>query len=227
MRGEPGAILAPGRDDYGSRMAMISAVEDFFSKGCGRCDRFATADCSTRRWQAGLNHLRCTCKDLGLAETVKWGHPCYMHAGRNIALIAAFRDDFRLSFMNPSLMRDPEGVLESNGPNTKHPGIIRFTEIEQVERMESVIRSYLREAMSYAEAGTKPRKDETELDLPQELLDALDADPVLAEAFHALTPGRQRSYAINISAAKQSATRMSRIAKFRDRILEGKGALER
>ena len=52
-------------------MAMISAVEDFFSKGCGRCDRFATADCSTRRWQLGLNLLRHICTDLGLAETVK------------------------------------------------------------------------------------------------------------------------------------------------------------
>ncbi len=30
--------------------------------------------------------------------------------------------------------------------------------------------------------------------MPDELAEVLDADPELAEAFHALTPGRQKSY---------------------------------
>jgi len=63
---------------------MITEIEDFFTLGCGRCVRFATADCSTRQWDAGLQALRRLCLDLQLEETVKWGHPCYMHAGRNI-----------------------------------------------------------------------------------------------------------------------------------------------
>ncbi len=206
---------------------MITDVEDFFTKGCGRCDRFATPDCSTRRWLQGLNALRAICRDLELAETVKWAHPTYMYAGRNIALVAAFRDDFRLSFMNPALMKDPEGVLQKNGPNTRHAGIIRFTDNAQVAAMEPTIRAYLKEAMDYAEAGIKPPKEEAEFDLPQELLDALDADPELSEAFHALTPGRQRSYVINLNGAAKPETRTARITKFRDRILAGKGAIER
>ena len=63
---------------------MITDIEDFFSLGCGRCSRFATADCSTRQWADGLLALRRICLDLGLVEAVKWGHPCYLHAGRNI-----------------------------------------------------------------------------------------------------------------------------------------------
>jgi uncharacterized protein YdeI (YjbR/CyaY-like superfamily) len=63
--------------------------------------------------------------------------------------------------------------------------------------------------------------------LPDELLEALDADPELAEAFHALTPGRQRSYVIALSSAKAYATRAARIAKCRGRILAGKGPMER
>ena len=58
-------------------------------------------------------------------------------------------------------------------------------------------------------------------------MEALESDPELADAFHNLTPGRQKSYAINLNAAKNSATRTARIAKFRDRILAGKGATER
>ena len=63
--------------------------------------------------------------------------------------------------------------------------------------------------------------------MPEELTDALDADPALAEAFASLTPGRQKSYLFNLSQAKQAATRVARIEKFRDRIIAGKGAMER
>jgi uncharacterized protein YdeI (YjbR/CyaY-like superfamily) len=85
----------------------------------------------------------------------------------------------------------------------------------------------LKEAMSHADAGIKPPRDAGELELPHELAEALDSDPELAEAFHSLTPGRQRSYVINLNSAKKPETRISRIGAFRDRILAGKGALER
>lgn len=206
---------------------MITEIEDYFSVGCGRCERFATADCSTRKWADGLLALRRICVAAGLVETVKWAHPCYMHRDRNIAIIGALRTDFRLSFFNAALMKDPKGVLERQGPNTKHPDMIRFTDNAQVAAMEDVIRSYLKEAMGYADSGVKPPKDAIEIELPLEMAEALNADPVLAEAFHSLTPGRQRSYVINLNSAKKPETRMSRIVAFRDRILAGKGALER
>ena len=62
---------------------------------------------------------------------------------------------------------------------------------------------------------------------PDELTEALDADPELAEAFQALTPGRQKSYLFALNQAKQSATRVARIEKFREKIIAGKGAMER
>jgi uncharacterized protein YdeI (YjbR/CyaY-like superfamily) len=209
-------------------MAMITDADDFFTQGCGRCSRFATPDCSTRPWIDGLNAIRRICADMGLMETVKWAHPCYMHAGRNIALLAAFRPDFRLSFMNPRLLKDTEGVLEPQGPNTQTPSMLRFTASAQVSDLEPVIRAYLRQLMDHAEAGTKaPERPAREFEMPDELTDALDADPELAEAFQVLTPGRQKSYLFNLSQAKQSATRTARIEKFRDRIIAGKGAMER
>ncbi|GKY88517.1 YdeI/OmpD-associated family protein [Sinisalibacter aestuarii] len=206
---------------------MITDIEDFFTKGCGRCDRFDTPDCSTRLWIDGLNTLRRICREAGLEETVKWAHPCYMHAGRNICIMGAFRGDFRLTFMNAALMKDPEGVLDRQGAATQRPDCIRFTDNAAPAAMEATIRAYLAEAMGYAEAGIKPPREVREVEVPEELTEALDADPELAEAFSALTPGRQKSYAINLSAAKQSATRVARIEKFRPKILAGKGAMER
>ena len=205
---------------------MITQIEDYFVLGCGRCERFATADCSTQRWPGGLSDLRAICLEAGLLESVKWGHPCYEHAGRNIAIIGAFRDDFRLTFFNPALMTDPERVLERQGPNSPHPAMFRFTDSARVAEMRLVIRSYLEEAMGYAEAGIRPPTETREIEFPEELIEALDADPELAEAFQRLTPGRQKSYLINLASAKASATRTARIARFRDRILAGKGALE-
>lgn len=206
---------------------MITEIEDFFTLGCGRCERFATDACSARKWGTGLLELRRICNDLGLVEAAKWGHPCYMHSNRNIAIIGALQDDFRLSFFNAALMKDAEGVLERQGPNTKYPDMIRFTDSAQVTALEETIRAYLREAMSYADAGIKPPKDTSELELPEELIEALDSDPELAAAFHRLTAGRKKSYVINLSSAKKPETRVARIVAFRDRILAGKGALER
>ena len=206
---------------------MITDTEDYFIKGCGRCARFDTPDCATKGWAAGLRKLREVCLSVDLEETVKWAHPCYMHAGRNIAIIGAFREDFRLSFFNAALMKDPEQVLRLQGPNTKHADMIRFTSNDGVAEMEPVIRAYLSEAKDYAERGVKPPRDDSDLAFPEELAAALDADPELAEAFRNLTPGRRKSYVINLSSAKQSETRMKRIAKFRDKIIAGKGAMER
>lgn len=206
---------------------MITAIEDYFSKGCGRCDRFTTPDCATQTWGAGLGELRQICRDAGLVEMVKWGHPCYMHADRNVVIIGAFRGNYRLTFFNAALMKDPEGVLEKQGPNSRRPDMIRFTDVAQVSTQRLVIASYLEEAMAYADAGIKPPKETSEFKLPEELIAALDSDPELAEAFHDLTPGRQKSYVINLNAAKKSETRTSRIVALRSKIIAGKGALER
>lgn len=206
---------------------MITVVNDFFAKGCGRCDRFDTPECSARQWATGLAALRKICAEMKLVETAKWGHPCYMHADRNIAILGALRGDFRLTFFHAALLKDPHGVLEKQGPNTRHPDMIRFTDAARVTKLAPTIRAYLQEAMQYAEQGIKPPKEHVDIELPDELTDALMGDPELATAFQKLTPGRQRSYVINLNSAKASATRIARIAKFRSHIIAGKGAQER
>ena len=202
---------------------MISKIEDYFAKGCGRCERFDTPDCSAMRWADGLAALRRICLDLSLTETVKWGHPCYMHANRNVAIVGAFREDFRLSFFDAALLTDPEGVLEKQGPNTAHADMLRFRSMAEVQDRRPVIEAYLREAMGHAQAGRKPLKSAVALTLPEELLLALDQYPALAEAFHALSPGRQKSHVLHIGNAKKSETRHVRVAASTPLILAGKG----
>ena len=205
---------------------MITDIADYFAKGCGRCDRFATPACSTQRWAQGLADLRRVCITSGLVETVKWGHPCYTHQGRNIAILGAFRGDFRITFFNAALMKDPEKLLETQGPNTQHPSMMRFAENGQVAQRAPIIQAYLSEAIGYAQSGLKPPKAQSIIVLPAELIAAMAADPPLAVAFDRLTPGRQKSYVIALGSAKTSATRSNRINRFRAKILAGKGATE-
>lgn len=206
---------------------MITDIETYFADGCGRCKRFASADCSARKYSKALALLRDICLELSLTECVKWGHPCYVHGARNIAILGAFRNDVRLTFFNGSLLKDPENILEKRGPNTQQSDILKFTDAAQIKQLTPVIRSYLQEAVTYAEAGIKPVKAAFDVTLPDELIDAMDADPELADAFERLTPGRQRSYVIHLASAKKSETRVARINSFRGKILAGKGANER
>ena len=149
----------------------------------------------------GIERLRALCFEAGLTEVAKWGHPCYMRGERNIAMIATLIGDFRLHFFEPGLMKDPAVVLVPNGPNARRPSIIRFTANERVAELEPDIRAYLKEAIGYADQGLRQPKDAIEIELPDELVEALDTDPELAEAFHALTPGRQRSYVFAVNGA--------------------------
>jgi uncharacterized protein YdeI (YjbR/CyaY-like superfamily) len=206
---------------------VIKLVDDYFSQGCGRCSRFQTEDCSTQTWADGLQVLRQLCLGVGLVETAKWGHPCYTHQGRNIAILGAFRADFRITFFNASLLKDAEKILLLKGPNSAVPDMISFTSVKHVQGLKASIQAYLKEAMVLAEKGLKPVKLQVELQLPDELLQALKADVVLSTAFFKLTPGRQKSYVIYLNTAKKSETRVARIAACRERIMAGKGALER
>jgi uncharacterized protein YdeI (YjbR/CyaY-like superfamily) len=164
---------------------------------------------------------------VGLVETAKWGHPCYTHQGRNIAILGALRGDFRLTFFNASLLKDPDQLLQSKGANSAHPDTLSFTDASQVKAVAASLRAYLQEAMALAEKGIKAVKVQVDLQLPEELKQALAADAELSTAFFKLTPGRQRSYVIYLNAAKKTETRLARILACRERILAGKGALER
>jgi uncharacterized protein YdeI (YjbR/CyaY-like superfamily) len=142
--------------------------------------------------------------------------------------MGAFRDNYRLNFMNAELMKDPEGILQTQGENSQTASSIFFTDPGAVAAMAPTIRAYLAEAKGYAERGILPEKKVAELpDLAPELIEAMDDDPDLAEAFHALTPGRQRSWNLHFTGARQSATVVNRIAKARDKIIAGKGWNER
>jgi uncharacterized protein YdeI (YjbR/CyaY-like superfamily) len=108
--------------------------------------------------------------------------------------------------------------------NSQSARQIRFTHADEIVEMESILKSYINEAIEVEKAGLKVKlKKTSEFKMPEEFKARLDENPVLKTAFEALTPGRQRAYLLYFSSAKQSKTRESRIEKYFDHILAGKG----
>ena len=176
------------------------------------------------QWQGELMELRKIALSTQLTEMIKWGVPCYVFHESNVVLLGAFKAFCSISFFKGSLMQDPNGILLKPGENSQIARIIKFTHLDQIRELEPVIRAYIFEAIEIEKTGVKPIVDKSaELAFPEELLQILDQDAAFKTAFTALTPGRQRGYNLFFTAAKQSATRISRIEKYRQQIFDGKG----
>lgn len=203
---------------------MNQDVELYFVDGCGRCPRGGTPACSVRRWRKELRRLRQIALDSGLAESAKWGVPCYTYQQKNVAILGAFQNDCTLSFFKGALLDDPLGILEKPGENTQAARIVRITSLTQIKDREPSIKAFLKQAIELEKVGAKVDYDaKSNLVIPEELEQQFAALPRLRAAFTALTPGRQRGYILHFTAAKQSQTRRSRIEKCIPQILEGRG----
>ena len=105
---------------------------------------------------------------------------------------------------------------------------LHFESLAEIEGSEDTIRRFIDRAIQAEKDGLEVEFTEKDnLNYPDELQDALDDDPELAEAFEELTPGRQRGWVLHFSDAKQSETRTRRIEKTRSKIIAGKGRNER
>ncbi|MEM8940321.1 MAG: YdeI/OmpD-associated family protein [Bacteroidota bacterium] len=83
---------------------------------------------------------------------------------------------------------------------------------------------YITEAIKNEKSGEKIElKKTSDYQLPTELMEKFHADPDNKNTFNRLTPGRQRSYLLHFSGAKQPKTRRSRIDKAIEKIYQGKG----
>lgn len=177
-----------------------------------------------KKWQEEMEQLRMISLDCGLTEELKWGKPCYSFQRSNIVIIQPFKEFCALMFFKGALLKDPNGVLEKPGENTRVARRIPFTGVPEIVEMEPILKSYIKEAIEVEKAGLKVDfKKNRELIFPEEFQKKLDESPALKTAFDALTPGRQRGYILYFSGAKQSKTRESRVEKCMQKILNGKG----
>jgi uncharacterized protein YdeI (YjbR/CyaY-like superfamily) len=179
---------------------------------------------NAKKWQQEMTQLRAILLSCKLTEELKWGKPCYTINGSNLIMIQAFKDHCDLGIFNGALLKDPKGLLVKAGEHTQAARQMRFTDSKEITKLTSVIKSYIKESIELENAGVKYESTENAgTIIIDELIELFKKDTKLKKAFEALTPGRQRAYLIYFSAAKQSATRISRINNYAARIMSGKG----
>jgi uncharacterized protein YdeI (YjbR/CyaY-like superfamily) len=205
----------------------MQGVDQYLIEGCGRCKLHATPECKVHLWHEELLILRSVALDSGLTEELKWDVPCYTFNSKNICIISAFKNNCTISFFKGVLLNDVHQLLQKPGENSNQVRLIRFNNQKKLVESIPAICDYIKQAIEVEKAGIKvPKPNHQEIILPIELQDALKEDDRLKQAFERLTPGRQRAYALHISSAKQTQTRISRIEKCYESIMRGKGPLE-
>lgn len=177
-----------------------------------------------KTWQQEIKLLRTILLSCKLDESIKWGQPCYGINNKNIIIIAPFKAHCDLGFFNGAALKDDNGLLVKAGVNTQSARQMRFTSANEIKKLQSVIKSYVKEAIENEKQGIKPNPTEKAEPLLVEELEAIfKKNAPFKKAFAALTPGRQRAYLIHFSGAKQAATRVARIEKYTNAILAGRG----
>ncbi|QWU15222.1 Uncharacterized conserved protein YdeI, YjbR/CyaY-like superfamily, DUF1801 family [Paenibacillus sophorae] len=189
---------------------MNPKVDEFLSKA--------------KKWKEEYEKLRNIVLDCELIEEFKWMHPCYTFEKKNIVLIHGFKEYCALLFHKGALLQDAHGILIQQTENVQAARQIRFTTVQEIAAMETILKAYIYEAIEIEKAGLEVNfKKNTEFNIPEELQIKFDEIPALKTAFEALTPGRQRAYILYFSEPKQSKTRESRVEKCMQQILGGKG----
>lgn len=190
---------------------MNIQIENFFSKA--------------KKWKEEYLLLRSLMQEYNeLEETYKWMHPCYTIDQKNVVLIHGFKEYCAILFHKGVLNNDVHGVLIQQTENVQSARQMRFRSMDEIKAQKNIIRDNIRQAIEIEKSGAKVLlKPVSEYPVPEEFEKALLENADLAKAFYSLSPGRQKGYLFYFNQAKQSKTRVSRIEKYYQHILDGKG----
>ncbi|TYA56002.1 YdeI/OmpD-associated family protein [Formosa maritima] len=190
-------------------MKKISSVEEYIENHA--------------QFGESLNILRDIINITELEETIKWSSPVYALDGKNVVGLGAFKNHFGIWFFNGVFLKDGNKLLEQAQEKTKGLRQMRFNSIDDIDK--NIVLAYIKEAIENQKLGKeiKPERKGKSVTIPKELLNELNANSALFDAFKLLTLGKQREYCEHIETAKKNATKLSRIEKIKPMILKGIG----
>lgn len=158
-----------------------------------------------------------------VVESVKWGMPAFDYKGPLIVM-GSFKKHMAINFWKAQLMADTENVFVNSGESMGTFG--KVSSLQQLPSRE-VLLAYLYEAIELNENGIKVEKTKKlekpkDLPIPEDFLKALNESPKAMSNFQAMSPSHRREYINWILDAKREATRISRIEKAVQQLLENK-----
>lgn len=106
-----------------------------------------------KKWKEEYEKLRAIVLDCDLTEELKWKHPCYTLNNKNIVLIHGFKEYCALLFHKGALLQDTHGILIQQTENVQAARQIRFTNVQEIDEMETILKAYIHEAIEVEKAG--------------------------------------------------------------------------
>jgi uncharacterized protein YdeI (YjbR/CyaY-like superfamily) len=167
-----------------------------------------------------LDHLRArlhaVCPDI--EETIKWGMPFFLHRGRPLANMAAFKAHASFGFWNSG----------SSGADRERDGMGQFGRLQSLADLpdDATLEAAIRDAVARGEAGDRPKRvarpAKPEPEVPPELAAALAGDAAAHDTFTAFPPSCRREYCEWVAEARRPETRQKRVAETIAWLREGK-----
>ena len=171
------------------------------------------------KWKEELDLLVSIISKAKLTSTIKWGIDVFTHKGKNVVGVAGFKEFFALWFYNGVFLKDEQAVLY-NSQEGKTKALRQWRFYDEADINEPLILDYVHEAMQLVDEGKvhKPEKLPPPA-IPGLLLQAMEVDDLLKDAFQKLSPYKQKDYIEYLSTAKHLETKQARLEKIKPMIL--------
>lgn len=169
--------------------------------------------------QPVLEELRQIMLNAGLKEAIKWGGATYINK-KNVIAMGAFKDFVSVWFFEGVHLSDPLGVLVSGGEKTRAQRQWRIPKGEHFDA--DMMLSYVLEAKENDAKGVKTAATPVVIPpMPDDLREALEAEPEVQAFFESLAPSHRREYIRHIIEAKKEETRLRRLEKCMNMMRQG------
>ena len=151
-------------------------------------------------------------------ETIKWGMPCFVHAGGILCQMAAFKRHVSFGYWKHALVMDEAG----------RDGMGSYGKMASAADLppKATMRADLGKAMRLNEDGVKPERRKPmprdALEVPDDLAAALEKHQAAKAAFDGFAPSHRREYLEWIVEARREETRTKRIVQAVEWMAEGK-----
>ena len=158
---------------------------------------------------------------------MKWGKPCFTYQKKNVAIVIPLKDACALSFFKGALVNDPKHILQKIG-QVQAGRWIKFTSLKEITAMQSILRSYIYEAIEVEESGKKVTfkkafRVSRFLRSCRPSWMQLGDIPGAAGGIRSAHAGTEEVVHLHVSGAKQVKTRAARAEKCVPMILSGRG----
>ncbi len=156
-------------------------------------------------------------------ETMKWSFPHFIYKGKNLCAMASFKQHCTFGFWLEKEMKSMQEITQDIEKNS----MFSLGKIAQIGDLPSKprLKKAIKEAMELTDMGVTMKKaapSKTEMEIPDDFQNALNAQPKAKEIFEKASPSFRKEYIAWVSEAKTEATRNKRLEQSLEWIAEGK-----